>query len=590
MEITRTDPDNSIIHHEPRQATLREAFKNQEERSKEEEALKLKVANAEVKWASIVLSHGLPTSFFDCSSKLFKQMFPDSEIAQKMSESSFKGKYVGIQAHKDLKEELCEKLRKNKFSLNIDESQVNKTCQLDVNVSGYDSESETWFKENLTTISLEKGTKAEAIKDALLNELRSENVPTENCLFIQTDGCSTMIGSLNGFHVKIREEIPTLPNLDLGGCGSHDCSNVLKNAVKKLKNPILKVYHALPSYLSSQSLHRFQKYQEFCQEHGLDPRNPPKMIDVRFRVITGLAEWMLKDDEAIYGFLKENLTKEKLLRGKADEMEGTETQRLLTEHYLENYVEVKLTNLFIVEVSDTLMKFLNTFEKEESKLHVRLEKIVKLILSFSSRFMKNGGAPVGETIKAQTFLDIDTTDESLYLPASEIELGESVDKYLKEIGLSQTSPELSTWLEGIQDFFSEAFSKLIKYFTPSLKSEFLQCCQVLSPQACKNETTQSLSEKWGKLAAFFPHVIAPTKIPSLKLEAKQLKMEPVRRNESLEAFYKKLIQRVDDDGEKMYPEIGRLTKGILTIYNSSSCVERDFSLQVIFSLSIGRYE
>ena len=58
--------------------------------------------------------------------------------------------------HPYLKEQLVDKLRKSHFSINIDESSVLKTSQLDINVSYWDSMG--IVKRNLTTVNLDKGS------------------------------------------------------------------------------------------------------------------------------------------------------------------------------------------------------------------------------------------------------------------------------------------------------------------------------------------------------------------------------------------------------------------------------------------------
>ena len=88
-------------------------------------------------------SHGLPSSFFTCFAELAPQLFPDSEIARlwgisrgKHGLRATKADYFGTEGIAPfLHEELVELLRKNYFSLNLDESSVNSKTQLDLNVS-----------------------------------------------------------------------------------------------------------------------------------------------------------------------------------------------------------------------------------------------------------------------------------------------------------------------------------------------------------------------------------------------------------------------------------------------------------------------
>ena len=107
-------------------------------------------------------------------------------------------------------------------------------------------------------------------------------------------GIKVILGEENGVQAILNRKMTHLP--EFGGCLAHDCSNVLKSAVDKLHPDLLKIYHSLPSYILSQSIHRWRNYLEFCSEVGLDPRNPPKMFEVRFRVLPKMAQWMERDD------------------------------------------------------------------------------------------------------------------------------------------------------------------------------------------------------------------------------------------------------------------------------------------------------
>ena len=153
---------------------------------------------------------------------------------------------------------------------------------------------------------------------------------------------------------------------EFGGCPAHDCSKVLKSAVDKLHPDLLKIYHSLPSYISSQSLHRWRNYQDFCSEVGIDPRNPPKMFEVRFRVLPKMAQWMERDDQAIYGFLSQLVSDVK----SGVKKDPTETEMKLLTLLMSNYIEVRLTNKFLIDVTKPLMKFLDIFEKDEIKIHI----------------------------------------------------------------------------------------------------------------------------------------------------------------------------------------------------------------------------
>ena len=73
-----------------------------------------------------------------------------------------------------------EDLRSNFFSLNFDESAVNKTSQLDLNVSFI--KDKTAVKQNLTTLSMDGGTSGQEIVDVVVEFFESNLIPLSNII------------------------------------------------------------------------------------------------------------------------------------------------------------------------------------------------------------------------------------------------------------------------------------------------------------------------------------------------------------------------------------------------------------------------
>ena len=170
------------------------------------------------------------------------------------------------------------------FSINIDESSVNRKSLLDVNVSFIDTDMKESCKRNFTTISMEKGTTASETVDAIISAFEASFIPLENIVTIVTDGCSTMLGEEGGVHAVLRQRLPYLPHW--GGCSCHDCSNIQKAGVSKLNPNLTNLFSQLHTYLSTSFLHRMREYQEFCLSQGQQPHRIPDFLDVRFRTIT----------------------------------------------------------------------------------------------------------------------------------------------------------------------------------------------------------------------------------------------------------------------------------------------------------------
>ena len=80
---TQSDPNHNLENMKgPEQVTLEEAVQNMEKKTQAKRLIEAQLLEAQAQWSYSVHSHGIGSEFFDCSSKLFPKMFPDSEIAK----------------------------------------------------------------------------------------------------------------------------------------------------------------------------------------------------------------------------------------------------------------------------------------------------------------------------------------------------------------------------------------------------------------------------------------------------------------------------------------------------------------------------
>ena len=209
----------------------------------------------------------------------------------------------------------------------------------------------------------------------------------------------------------------------------------------------------------------------------------------------------------------------------------TETEMTLLKEYMSNYIEVRLTNKFIIDVAAPLMKFLDTFEKDEVKIHVRHDNIVDLLYCYSSKYLKNAGLTNDEDlVTADKLIKIKYDDKKLQLSDKDIFLGPLVDEFMAE----------------------------------------------------------NLRKKWRYIAEKFPNVIKIQEIPQLLEEVRVLKTMSVKEGTSPEEFIADIEMKVDEDSGKVFKLVSKIAKALLSIHNSSSSAERDFSLQVFIIIKTKR--
>ena len=174
-----------INHNEgPGQIYIEQAFQNQEELTKKHREEQEQVLEGQILFANFMHFHGVPSKMFTCFAEMAPRFFPDSPIAKmwqsgKMGMRASKGDYFGSYGiHPHLQEELVEILRSSPFSINFDESSVNKESNLDVNVSYW--KNGRVQKSNYTIITMMEGTSAQEIVDYVVGQLDSDLIPLQN--------------------------------------------------------------------------------------------------------------------------------------------------------------------------------------------------------------------------------------------------------------------------------------------------------------------------------------------------------------------------------------------------------------------------
>ena len=97
--------------------------------------------------------------------------------------------------------------------------------------------------------------------------------------------------------------------------------------------------------------------------------------------------WMEKDDRCLY-FCATKL-RDKIKMGLHKDV--TEAETTILKDFLGNYLVVRLTNMFFIDVSDPVVTLLNHFDSEEPLIHKRWDMLANFFYKFLSKFMKNAG-------------------------------------------------------------------------------------------------------------------------------------------------------------------------------------------------------
>ncbi|XP_051165127.1 uncharacterized protein LOC127283960 [Leptopilina boulardi] len=176
---------------------------------------------------SVITHKSMRTAAKDVS--LFKMIFSDSEIAQKLQLQRTKIGYTivfGIAPY--FKEELIKVLLNcPRFVIGFDES-LNKVCQqqqMDINVRYWDDQTNQVCTRYLTSAFL-GSTKAVDLLKAFLEALKPLNV--QLILQISMDGPNVNLKFLKDLKVYLKNCECDTVLLELGSCGIHTCHNGFK--------------------------------------------------------------------------------------------------------------------------------------------------------------------------------------------------------------------------------------------------------------------------------------------------------------------------------------------------------------------------
>ena len=351
---------------------------------------------------------------------------------------------------------------------------------------------------------------------------------------------------------------------------SKKAASLFQAAFSKLAPNLSKVYSTWHSYLSSLSLHRKREYEQACSEEGLEPHAIPAMCDTRFRMNIRFALWMEKDDRCLY-FCATKL-RDKIKMGLHKDV--TEAETTILKDFLGNYLVVRLTNMFFIDVSDPVITLLNHFESEEPLIHKRWDMLANFFYKFLSKFMKNAG---GENEPISELLKTDFKDSKLQLSDGNIFLGGKVETFLKDLGLSRQSSEIKPWLENVRAFYVEALERCVKYMKPSLTSSTLHKLEIINPKSIFAFSLDDLKKKYAYVAKKFPNVIKPSQIPELLDQVSLLKFQKRMQETTSELRPTEFYVQLSKVPDQKFSLVSKLCLALLTTHNSGSSAERDIS-------------
>ena len=227
-----------------------------------------------------------------------------------------------------------------------------------------------------------------------------------------------------------------------------------------------------------------------------------------------------------------------------------------------------------------MVDFIDYFESRKIRIQDRYPKMLQLLTSHFSLFLKDGEIKNGESATASKLLAVNYKDKSLWLTKQNVFVGSGVKGLLREMRLKPDCPDLSEFYDSVYRYYIETSERMVEYFSKGLKSETVKFLTVLHPRA-KDLPLEEARKKWDYLAKKFYNVVSEEEADMLHMELASYRILPTKDSVDVDSVDVDLwwanVAKIKIGDDLQFPVISGFALSLCTMYNSSSEAERDFS-------------
>lgn len=539
---------------------------------------------AEIRTCAFLVEQNLSFRCVDQLIKRDKAIYPDSEIAQKVALGRTKAtnivKYVISKAHGD---ELAERLKKQKFSILIDEStDIGSIKSLAVCVRLFSEETETvedcfWklvqvFSSDDTEAENE-GATAERLFQEVINTFDEAAVPLENMIGFAADNCNTMLWSHNSVASRFKQ---LLPGITIQGYVCHSLHLCASEACKTLPRKPEDLARQIYGYFknSSKRQAQFKEFQDFCE---LKPHKILKPSQTRWLSSLEVVQKILEKWEALKLFF--NFHQQDALSSSSTVGDKTTSLDFIVDAM--NDPQVKIYFLFLQWILPKFITINKLFQSEKSAITSIHNKISLSYKDILSSYMNK------EYILKVKLADIDPEPkktnpaQAKFLNLSNIYLGIGVmQEFKKEEVLKHKSLEAEV-RSRCRNFMVKACQELKNRFDLSSDSPFSKI-SVLHPKEVLSKTS-TRCESLFPLAATLPRIISPREIGKLQKIDDQWRrisiydFDELKQSDTPEKVWLGIKKFTDKNGQNEFADVAAFAMDALCLPHSSAGCERVFS-------------
>ena len=451
---------SSEIGNNNRQQSVAELFN----KYKEAEDVRSGTRDLEIAIVQTLSRHDVPPEFAECLSAVLKKYIPDSSIVQGMKLGSTKAAYLttyGLGEYHE--EETIEKMKaSDAFSIQIDESEVNKVSQLNI-VAEIETKENGLEKRFFKTIDLESADAA-TITSTVIEAFEEENIDVKAKLIdVGMDGCATMIGAKSGVITRMKEEVPELRST--GSCNSHNIANAMKHGTGSFNSDIqlalVDIYQDIGG-ARGKGLKKKKEYEKVAIEMGIEPKPKKRYVSTRFRTLLHCIPPVINEFIALVAYYK-SLKK------------PTDRQKQLQAFFVERADKTRIELKFLLAVTKEFCVAIDFFEEHQAHVHNTQDKLEQVLVSQLRKVVDeselNNLAEDSDEITRKSkreLVELDL-DNAKLLSKKKIFIGAETEKELKALGLTPDSDQIGWFYKQVTNFHITTGKFLQKYFKTALK-------------------------------------------------------------------------------------------------------------------------
>lgn len=505
------------------------------------------VVRAEALFAISLAVKGIPFSYADTATKILPQMFPDSQIAGKVSCGRTKASYMisdGLGPY--FKKKVVEELSRPDvyYSIQIDETPKpeQRVQQLDVLVRYFSRKQQRVVIEHLESFNLGRAT-ADIIVDCI--ERSITELPKEKLLCFFSDGPNTM----KSVKKKLKESVH-INILDIGECNLHKVHNSFGTGLTAfgadVELLVMDVYYFFKHAVRSSQFSSQQK------DLGIPEHIFLRHVNNRWLTFQCSLERVLEQYDALKAYFH---------RAADTRPTSSALHRRLAAALADKQLLAKM--LFLRNIAELFTGFQALFQRQELLIHIVLSESLSLLKKLLGRFMRH------EVFKNMSAAELKCLD---------VAAPEGL-KQAPEIGFD-TEQEIQSWSPEekksfkvrARAFYIATARHLLKQLP--LDNKLLFHLRFLDPALplVVEETVKSIKY----VAASVPHMIKSEQVASLVdewhcLHCKSPDEGAASSNCSVDTYWASVLAANE------YPLLSVFIRALLSLPHGNADCERGFS-------------